>query len=107
MLTPWPWNGPPMIWPLKSVTRHRPLQPMALTSTPFDGGVGGAPGIIISMEASQVPTSSFRTACSGPGVGGGGACAAAIAGASDTASQHQQTRDGSDHGSSFKRAERA
>src|SRR5687767_2773585 len=70
--TPWPWNGPPIISPLKSVTRQRPLQPMELTSTPFDGGDGGPPGIIISMEASQVPTSSLRTACSGPGVGVGG-----------------------------------
>src|SRR6185503_303236 len=55
VVTPWPWNGPPMISPLKSVTRQRPLQLITLTSTPFDGGVAGAPGIIISTTASHVP----------------------------------------------------
>src|SRR5215468_7060937 len=67
VVTPCPWNGPPIISPLKSVTRHMPLQLSALTSTPFDGAAG-APGTIISTVASQVPTSSLRTACSGPGV---------------------------------------
>src|SRR5215204_2852280 len=30
VLTPWPWNGAPISSPLKSVTRHRPLQPRTL-----------------------------------------------------------------------------
>src|SRR5215203_770380 len=39
VLTPWPWNGAPISSPLKSVTRHKPLQLRRPVSTPFDGGI--------------------------------------------------------------------
>src|SRR5688500_4409240 len=65
--------------PLKSVIRHRPLQPRVLTSTPLDV-IGGFPGsAMISTVASQVPTSIFRTSCSGPGLGVGGCCPTGVA----------------------------
>src|SRR5262245_25000165 len=78
--------------PLKSVIRHRPPQPIVFTSTPFDV-VGLPPGsAAIAISASQVPTSIFRIACSGPGLGAGGGgggfcappCAPAAAAAAST-----------------------
>jgi hypothetical protein len=69
---PWPWKATPGIMsPLKSVIKHSPPQPTIATSVPFDV-ITGAPGGDISMTASQVPSSIFRSSCSGPGLGIGG-----------------------------------
>jgi hypothetical protein len=70
---PCPWNeAPGIISPLKSVMRQRPPQPTVLVSVPFEV-MGGAPGATkISITASQVPSSSLKRACSGPGLGIGG-----------------------------------
>jgi hypothetical protein len=76
---PWPWKGwPGPISPLKSVMRQRPPHPITLVSVPLEV-MGGAPGAMnISTVASQVPSSCFRIACSGPGFGPDGmpSCAA-------------------------------
>src|SRR5207245_9383945 len=66
--------------PLKSVIRHRPPQPTREVSTPLDTA-GGAPGTMKdSTVASQVPASSLKIACSGPGLGSGGIPCGAAAG---------------------------
>src|SRR5688500_17684482 len=86
-VVPCPWKGwPGAISPLKSEIRQRPPHPTTLVSEPLEV-MGGAPGAMnISTTASQVPSSSLKSMCSGPGLGAGGAsCCAATGPASPIA----------------------
>src|SRR5688572_467900 len=58
---------------LKCVTRQSPPHETSFVSTPEE--TDGSPGPIqASTLASQVPATSLKIACSGPGLTGGGPC---------------------------------